>query len=410
MENNSFSNNKDKPKESEIDKEEEQRLLTPNCEETIEKFEDLNLNKDLLRGIFGHGFVKPSVIQQKGISPILQGRDVVAQAQSGSGKTATFTIGILQLINPAEVKVQAMVLVPTRELADQINTVIQTIGKFMAIKIHLCIGGTNVGNDKKVLQDGVHIVVGTPGRVFDMMKREYLNVNYLRTLVLDEADEMLSKGFLDEINEIMKKIPSDCQICLFSATMPPEIIKMSEGIMTNAAKILVKNEDLTLKGIKQFYILCSDDNVKFDNMIEIFSNMEIVQCMIYCNKREKAEQVAQKMREKNFVCSCVHGKMKAEERNQIMQEFRSGQSRILISTDLLARGIDVHPVGLVINFELPQKKEEYIHRVGRTGRYGRRGVAVNLITKIEAKQLMDIEEHYSTQIAKMPDDLSEIDN
>lgn len=303
-----------------------------------------------------------------------------------------------------------MVLVPTRELADQINGVIQTIGKFMNLKIHLCIGGTNVGNDKKILQEGVHVIVGTPGRVLDMMKREFLVPTFLRTLVLDEADEMLSKGFVEEINSIMMMIPSDCQICLFSATMPPEIIKMTEKIMNDPAKILVKNEDLTLKGIKQFFIQCANDDIKFDNMIEIFSSMDIVQCMIYVNTREKAELLAQKMKDKGFVCSCVHGKMPAEQRNQIMQDFRNSVSRILISTDLLARGIDVQPVGLVINFDLPIKKEEYIHRVGRTGRYGRRGIAINLITKIEAKHLMEIEQHYSTQISKLPEDLSEVDN
>jgi len=401
---------KSKQQTEQMDVGEQESLLQSNWDESVEKFEDLNLKKDLLRGIFGMGFVNPSVIQQKGILPIIKGRDVIAQAQSGSGKTATFTIGLLQTINPDELKIQAMVLVPTRELADQINSVTQGLGKFMNLKIHLCIGGTNVAQDKKVLQEGVHLVVGTPGRVLDMIKRDVLNTNFLRTLVLDEADEMLSKGFVDEINAIMQKIPSDCQICLFSATMPPEIIKMTESIMNDPAKILVKNEDLTLKGIKQFFIQCANDDVKFDNMIEIFSCMEIVQCMIYVNTREKAEALAQKMKDKGFVCSCVHGKMTAEQRNAIMQEFRTGASRILISTDLLARGIDVHPVGLVINFDLPMKKEEYIHRVGRTGRYGRRGIAINLISKLEAKHLMEIEQHYSTQISKLPEDLSEVNN
>lgn len=389
---------------------EQSTLLQSNWDESVEKFEDLDLKKDLLRGIFGCGFVIPSVIQQRGILPIIKGRDVIAQAQSGSGKTATFTIGVLQNINAQELKIQAMVLVPTRELADQINGVIQTIGKFLGLKIHLCIGGTNVASDRKILQEGVHVVVGTPGRVIDLIKRDFLSPNCLRTLVLDEADEMLSKGFVEEINLILKAIPADCQICLFSATMPPEIIKMTESIMNDPAKILVKNEDLTLKGIKQFFIQCGNDDIKFDNMLEIFSSMDIVQCMIYANTREKAELLANKMKEKGFVCSCVHGKMPAEDRNKIMQEFRSGSSRILISTDLLARGIDVHPVGLVINFDLPSKKEEYIHRVGRTGRYGRRGIAINLITKVEAKHLIDIEQHYSTQISKLPEDLSEVDN
>ena len=222
--------------------------LESNWDQSVQKFEDLNLNPDLLRGIFGYGFVKPSIIQQKGILPLIQRKDTIAQAQSGSGKTATFSIGILQIIEPAEAKIQAMVLAPTRELATQIKTVMQCLGTYLNIKVHLCTGGTDIGEDRRALQDGVHIIVGTPGRVFDMIKREYLNTNYLRILVLDEADEMLGRGFLDQVNDILKQVPSDTQIGLFSATMPPEIIKMTEGIMNEPAKILVKNEDITLKG------------------------------------------------------------------------------------------------------------------------------------------------------------------
>lgn len=289
-----------------------------------------------------------------------------------------------------------MIIAPTRELADQIKTFIQCIGTYLNIKVHLCTGGTDIEDEKKILADGVHIVVGTPGRIHDMIKREYLNTQFLKILVLDEADEMLGRGFLDQVNDILKQVPSDTQICMFSATMPPEVIKMTEGIMNDPAKILVKKEDITLAGIKQFYISCSNDDVKFDNMVLIFSNMEITQCIIYCNKREKAEQLAEKMGEKGFVVSCIHGQMKQSDRNHIMKQFRSASTRILISTDLLARGIDVQPVGLVINFDLPLKKENYIHRVGRSGRFGRRGIAINLITKLEAKLMIDIEEHYST--------------
>ena len=389
---------------------EQDRLLTSNWDESVEKFEDLNLSKDLLRGIFGCGFVLPSVIQQRGILPIIKGKDLIAQAQSGSGKTLTFTIGILQRIDTSQLNIQAMVLVPTRELADQINGVIQTIGKFLGLKVHLCVGGTRVGEDRKVLQEGVHVIVGTPGRVNDLIKRGFMNTSYVLSLVLDEADEMLSQGFVEEMNVTLKSIPADCQICLFSATLSQGIIDLTQEIMKDPVKILVKNEDLTLKGIKQFFITCGNDDVKFQNLLEVFSSMDIVQCMIYVNTREKAESLAARMVENKFVCAVLHGKMPAEDRNKIMQEFRSGSSRILISTDLLARGIDVHPVGLVINFDLPSKKEEYIHRVGRTGRYGRRGIAINLITKVEAKHLIDIEQHYSTQISKLPEDLSEVDN
>lgn len=354
------------------------------------------------------GFVHPTAIQQKGILPILKGRDVIAQAQSGTGKTATFSVGILQGIEASLLQTQSLVLVPTRELADQVLKVSQGLGKFLGLKIHLCVGGTNVVEDKKALQAGVHLVIGTPGRVLDLIKREAFNASTLRTLVLDEADTMLSQGFLDEINAIMQKIPSDCQICLFSATMGQQVIEMAETIMTDPVKILVKNQDLTLKGIKQFFIVCATDDAKFQNMMEVFSSIEVVQCMVYVNSREKADQLAAKMKESGFVCSCIHGKMTSEDRTAIMGEFRAGKSRILISTDLLARGIDVQPVSLVINYELPLKKEEYIHRVGRTGRYGRRGIAINLISKLEAKHLMEIEQHYSTQVDKLPDNLEDV--
>jgi len=240
------------------------------------------------------------------------------------------------------------------------------------------------------------------------MKKNHLNPSYLRLLILDEADEMLGRGFLGQVNDILKLIPVDTQICLVSATMSPEIIKMTENIMNDPVKILVKNEDVTLKGIKQFYINCNTDDIKFENMLLIFAHMDITQCIIYVNTIDKCVALAEKMRERDFAVSYINGQMEQEERMKVMREFRSGTSRMLISTDLLARGIDVHQVGLVINFDLPNKKENYIHRVGRSGRYGRRGVAINLISKLEAKFMIDIEECYSTQIAKLPDDISQI--
>lgn len=387
----------------------QENLIESNWEESVQKFEELNLPKDLLRGIFGYGFAKPSVIQQKGILPILKGKDTIAQAQSGSGKTGTFVIGSLALVDPASNNVQILILSPTRELATQTDGVVKALGNYLGVKSHLSIGGTHVIEDKKKLGEGPQLVIGTPGRIADLLKREILVPSHLKVLVMDEADEMLGRGFLEQVNEILKLVPPDTQICLFSATMPPEIIKMTENIMTNPAKILVKNENLTLEGIKQFYISCSSDEVKFDNLIEIFCHLDVNQCMIYCNTREKAENLAEKMREKKFVVSCMHAKMTQEERNKIMTEFRSGSTRLLVSTDLLARGIDVYQVGLVINFDLPTKKENYIHRIGRSGRFGRRGIAINLITKAESNLLIAIEEFYNTEIGNLPTDLSELE-
>lgn len=386
----------------------EEKLLESNWTEVVENFEDMKLKKDLLRGIFGYGFVKPSTIQQKGIIPLVLRKDTIAQAQSGSGKTATFAIGVLQNVDFEDLKTQALIIAPTRELAIQIFDVVKNLGVFLKAQVHLCTGGTQVADDKKKLKEGAHVVVGTPGRIRDMMNRQILDSTYLKMLIIDEADEMLGMGFLDQINEIIKLIPPDCQIGLFSATIPPEIIKLTETIMNSPAKILVKKENLTLEGIKQYYLSCSNDSNKYDNLYEIFANIDVNQCIIYCNTKEKAEKLAEQMREKDFVVSCIHGSMPQETRNQVMKEFREGASRILISTDLLARGIDVQQVGLVINLELPSKKENYIHRIGRSGRFGRRGIAINLVSSHEANYLIEIQEFYHTQIVALPNDLAEL--
>lgn len=387
----------------------DEKLLESNWTEVVENFEDLKLKKDLLRGIFNYGFVRPSSIQQKGIMPLILKKDTIEQAQSGSGKTATFVIGCLQNIDFEDLKTQALIIAPTRELALQIYEVVKGIGIFLKASVHLCTGGTQVGEDKKKLKEGVHIVVGTPGRVRDMMNRQNLDPTYLKMLIIDEADEMLGLGFLDQINEIIKMIPPDCQIGLFSATIPPEIIKLTETIMNNPAKILVKKENLTLEGIKQYYLSCSNDNNKYDNLYEIFANIDVNQCIIYCNTKEKTEKLAELMRAKDFVVSCIHGSMPHEKRNEVMKEFREGASRILISTDLLARGIDVQQVGLVINLELPSKKENYIHRIGRSGRFGRRGIAINLVSAHEVNYMIEIQEFYHTQILTLPNDLAELE-
>ena len=387
----------------------DEKLLESNWTEVVESFEDMKLKKDLLRGIFGHGFVKPSAIQQKGITPLIMKKDTIAQAQSGSGKTATFVIGVLQNIDFEDLKTQALIIAPTRELAIQIFEVVKALGVYLKASVHLCTGGTQVADDKKKLKEGVHIVVGTPGRIRDMMNRQILDSTYLKMLIIDEADEMLGLGFLEQINEIIKMIPPDCQIGLFSATIPPEIIKLTETIMNNPAKILVKKENLTLEGIKQYYLSCTNDGNKYDNLYEIFANIDVNQCIIYCNTKEKAERLAELMREKDFVVSCIHGAMPQEKRNEVMKEFREGASRILVSTDLLARGIDVQQVGLVINLELPSKKENYIHRIGRSGRFGRRGIAINLVSNHEVNYMIEIQEFYHTQILTLPNDLAELE-
>lgn len=401
---------KDDQEKIEENLEEDQKLLESNWDQVVPTFEEMNLKKDLLRGIFGYGFEKPSAIQSKGIMPIILKKDIIAQAQSGSGKTATFVIGALQNIDTDSLKIQAIILAPVRELAEQINGVVKGLGNYLKIKTHLCTGGTQISEDKAKLKEGVQIVVGTPGRIRDMINRSILDVTCLKMLIIDEADEMLGRGFLEQINEIIKVIHPDCQICLFSATISQEIIKLTKDIMNTPAKILVKKEALTLEGIKQFYISCGNESTKMENLYEIFGNIEINQCIIYVNTKEKAEKLYKDLTEKDFVVSCIHGSLPQERRNEIMKVFREGASRVLVSTDLLARGIDVHQVGLVINFELPPKKENYIHRIGRSGRYGRRGIAMNLISQNEAAYLLEIQQYYQTQIKELPKDLADVEN
>lgn len=382
--------------------------IVSNWNESVESFDDLGLKEELLRGIYGYGFEKPSVIQQKGILPVLKKKDTIAQAQSGTGKTGAFAIGILQSVDPNSSDTQALVLAPTRELAQQIQRVMMCLGEYLKIVVYSCTGGTNIQEDKRRLKEGVHVVVGTPGRVHDMMKKEFLRAEHLKLIVLDEADEMLGRGFKDQIHEIFKLIPSDIQVALFSATMPIEILKISEKFMRDPAKILVKNEELTLDGIKQFYIALEQEDWKFETLVELYNNMEIQQCIIYCNTKARVDDITKKLKEKNFTVSSMHGDMKQEDRDLIMKEFRTGCSRVLITTDLLARGIDVQQVSLVINYDLPKEKEKYIHRIGRSGRFGRKGVAINFVGPSDYKFIQEIEKFYNTQIEEMPLDVTDL--
>jgi len=262
--------------------------------------------------------------------------------------------------------------------------------------------------ERKKLQEGVQIVVGTPGRVHDMLKRGFLKAEHLKLFVLDEADEMLGRGFQDQIKEIFKLIPGDVQIALFSATMPPEILGLTKDFMRDPATILVKNEELTLDGIKQFYIAIDKEEWKFDTLVELYNNIDIQQCIMYCNKKQKVDELTEKLKEKNFTVSSMHGDMEQNQRDLIMREFRTGTSRVLITTDLLARGIDIQQVSLVINFDLPMSKEKYIHRIGRSGRFGRKGVAINFVTPTDYKFLQEVEKYYNTEVVEMPLDVSNI--
>lgn len=371
-------------------------------------FDSLGLREDLLRGIYAYGFEKPSAIQQRAIKPIVKGRDVIAQAQSGTGKTATFSISALQSIDTTQRETQVLVLSPTRELAVQIQKVVLALGDYMSVQCHACIGGTSVGEDIRKLNYGQHIVSGTPGRVFDMIQRRNLRTRSIKMLILDEADEMLNQGFKEQIYDIYRYLPPGTQVVLLSATLPHEILEMTTKFMTDPIRILVKRDELTLEGIKQFFVAVEREEWKFDTLCDLYDTLTITQAVIFCNTKAKVDWLSDKMKEANFTVSSMHGDMLQKDRNDIMQEFRSGSSRVLITTDVWARGLDVQQVSLVINYDLPNNRELYIHRIGRSGRFGRKGVAINFVTSEDVKILRDIEQYYATQIDEMPMNVAEL--
>jgi len=383
-------------------------VIDSNWEEVCENFDDMNLKEELLRGIYAYGFEKPSAIQQRAIVPCIKGMDVIAQAQSGTGKTATFSIAILEKIDTALRETQALILAPTRELAQQIQKVVMSLGDYMGAQCHACIGGTSVKEDMRKLDHGQHIVVGTPGRVFDMISRKVLRTADIKQFVLDEADEMLSRGFKDQIYDVFRHLNQEIQVILLSATMPSEVLEVTTRFMREPVRILVKKEELTLEGIRQFYISVEREEWKLDTLCDLYETLTITQAVIFCNTRRKVDWLTEKMHQRDFTVSAMHGDMDQKERDVIMREFRSGSSRVLITTDLLARGIDVQQVSLVINYDLPTNRENYIHRIGRGGRFGRKGVAINFVTDEDKRALQDIEKFYNTQIDEMPMNVADL--
>lgn len=367
-----------------------------------------NIKEELLRGIFSYGFENPSPIQQQSILSIIEKKDVIAQAQSGTGKTGAFTISALQLIDDKKKHSQILILSPTRELSEQIFKVINSIGDFLKnIKIALLVGGTPVDDDIRKLKEKPEIIVGCPGRVHDMIRRNKLDASLLDTLIIDEADEMLSSGFKEQVYNIFQYFKSNIQVVLFSATLPNDVQLLANKFMREPEKILVKNDSLTLEGIKQYYIALDNDSVKYETLKDIYSILSLAQSIIYCNSIRRVEDLANAMKEDGFPVSYIHGKMEKEERKESFNDFIRGTTRVLISTNLTARGIDVQQVSTVINFDVPKDVHSYLHRIGRSGRWGRKGMGINFITKFDVKYIKEIESYYNTQIEELPSSVLE---
>jgi len=376
--------------------------------EVITSFDALELKADLLRGVHAYGFERPSAVQQRAIKPILKGRDVIVQSQSGTGKTCVFCLGALQCVDTREREPRVLFLSPTRELAEQSQKVCLALGEFLNVEVHCCIGGKRVPDDINALEGGVHIVSGTPGRVFHMIQERHFGTRHIKLLVLDEADEMLNRGFKEQIYNIYRYLPPRTQVVLVSATMPHEVLEMTHKFMNNPFRVLVKRDELTLEGIKQYFVAVEREVWKFDTLCDLYDTLTITQAVIFCNTKQKVDWLTQKMQDAHFTVSSIHGDMPQKERDMIMQLFRSGESRVLISTDLWGRGLDVQEVSLVICYDLPNNRELYIHRIGRSGRFGRKGVAINFVKSEDIRILRDIEQFYSTQIDEMPMNVAEL--
>jgi len=391
-------------------------ILT-NKQENNKTFEELLNYKDddgvynILRGIDSYGYVSPSEVQLNGITIMLKYQypnDIVIQSQSGTGKTATFIISLLGRIieylgndfDNYTYGPLAFILAPTHELATQIYNVTNELKKFTRIKTSLCIGGFEISND--IMK--THILIGTPGKIYSLYYYNTCIYSSVRMIVLDECDQLLQNRFIDQTNFILNKLPKDTQRCLFSATFTNELLNFieHEHIISNGIKLLMRPEELTLHGIMQFKIDCAQDYIKNEILSDLYNKINIGQCIIYVNTLNRQRKLKIWMENNGHAISIINGKQDKIERSETMKKFRSGETRVLISTDLLSRGIDIQNISIVINFDFPFKKEEYLHRIGRSGRYGRKGLAISFVTQRDIYLLNDIQDYYKIEINDLP--------
>ena len=370
----------------------------------INSWDELEVSPEILRGIFASGFDKPSPIQRRAIKPLMDGKDIIGQAQSGTGKTATFTIGALTHVKVEENTTQVLVLSPTRELSIQTANVMKMVGVMMTgLRVQTLVGGSSIDEDASNLKNNVpHVIAGCPGRVYDMMRRNHIVSKNIKLIIMDEADEMLSTGFKEQVYNILQNLKNDVQVALFSATLPDYIHSITSKFMRNPVKIYVKAEQLTLEGISQYYVAVEDDMQKYDTLKDLYSFFSVSQCIIYANSVKRVSDLYDAMTEDGFPVCRIHSSMEKKDRDQAFLDFKTGRYRVLISSNVTSRGIDIQQVSVVINFDVPKCVHNYLHRIGRSGRWGRKGVGINLVTRRDMSKLREIEQHYSTQINEMP--------
>ena len=380
--------------------------MTDTEENQYSKWDEIpGISDSLLRGIYSYGCERPSPIQRQGIVPVIEGKDIIAQAQSGTGKTGCFSVASLATVVPELKQTQVMIMAPTRELARQIYSVISTLSRYIeGCRVQLLVGGTSTETDISQLKNNTpQVVVGCPGRIHDMLRRRHINSQHIRLLVIDEADEMLSSGFKEQVYFVFQCLKSDIQVGLFSATLPEDLIALTNKFMRDPVRILVKSEQLTLEGIRQYYIGLDTDGEKYETLRDLYTSLSMAQCIIYCNSVRRVSDLYQAMKADNFPVCCIHSGMDKEERYKNYDDFRNGQYKVLISSNVTARGIDIQAVSTVVNFDMPKDIHTYLHRIGRSGRWGRKGVAVNFVTRRDFRRMREIERYYDTQILELPE-------
>lgn len=363
-------------------------------------FEDYFLKRELLMGIYEKGFEAPSPIQEESIPIALTGRDILARAKNGTGKTAAFCIPVLEKVDTSKSEIQALILVPTRELALQTSQVCKELGKHMGVEVMVSTGGTSLRDDIVRLGATVHVMVATPGRVLDLAQKGVCKLGKANIAVMDEADKLLSPEFQPVIEQLIAFLPPTRQICLYSATFPVTVKQFKEKFLKKPY-IINLMEELTLKGITQYYAFV-EERQKVHCLNTLFSKLSINQSIIFCNSVHRVELLAKKITELGYSCFYIHAKMLQSHRNRVFHDFRNGNCRNLVCSDLFTRGIDIQAVNVVINFDFPKNSETYLHRVGRSGRFGHLGLAINLITYEDRFNLYRIEQELGTEIKPIP--------
>jgi len=368
-------------------------------------FEELPISEEIGRSLKELGFQKMFPIQVAAIGPLLEGRDVIGQAKTGTGKTAAFGVPMIQRINRDRDSVQAVVIVPTRELAIQVASDLNQFGKYLSVRTLAVYGGQPIYGQMQALQGTVHIVVGTPGRVIDHLSRGTLVFDDVRMVVLDEADRMLDMGFRDDIEYILKRTSSERQTAMFSATMPEEILDMASQHMYAPDKILVSKDEIAVEEIEQLYRLVNPER-KFQVLCNVLAEGPIQRALIFCSTKHGADQLGRKLRQIRSDVAIIHGDLSQPQRERALRDFRVGRVRFLVATDVASRGLDIEGVTHVVNYDVPNDPVNYFHRIGRTGRAGASGIAVTLVSRREMATLRTIQSMTSTRMRELKDSSS----